>query len=717
MRFSIPNGHATSLRSDHLTPMNISKRTPDNPYDRFIIMICNQQHTNFCNIRTFFSFLFLSVFLFCPITAGADNNIKFLDKKVIKSLRFSVYEIVVPKIESTKIQYARELPFHKLSFKEREEKYFSIGTAFFINDKELMTAAHVLNLEYFSLLKNFHIRDSDGRVYKIRQIKKFSSLRDMVVFDLENYPEKILTLDVSRKVEIGDTVFSVGNAQGEGISFRAGQVASFTPEPEHGKWKDIRFTSPASPGNSGGPLLDVEGKVVGLIIQKNSSENYNVAVPITEFENLKGAAEFYIRNISTNLSGSQNTYSMDWSEEIELPDHIQKISNKAQNSLNSFYEKVSSGVYKKFEDDYFPKGKRFRAYLRNQINIRQFGVLKSDPDFKIWRLSSYSKKSIPISEDQKITLSKSDISNFHVIVEKPNDLLLEEFLASPKRVMDNLLKALPLTRDIAVEKIRLVSLGNPEKTEIWEDKLGRRWLSSLWYLPHMDFFAYSHCLAYPKGVICNVDIKKTWRLSTGYLSLIKGNLNEVAVGYEGELYDWIEYLSLSNKYLPSAFKNSKIGLHDESLQMKLNDFTLDLKSNKISEKTSLHFHFGYSNKNLLEEELLLFELFPKKGVDAHYRIQKYFSPSLFSSDTYKSQWDEVSNRSGDYSGKLEVTNRHQAIRKVIPEGKEEIVSVDGDTIKREFVVGCYYKLSEEDALANCEKFTDGISFKEQHKVM
>ncbi len=679
------------------------------------MIIFFQQHIDFCNVRTLIRFLFLSVLLFCPFIAEADNNIKFLDKKIIQSLRLSVVEVVVPKVESKKIKYARELPFHKLSFKERNEQYFSIGTAFFINGKELMTAAHVLNLEYFSLLKDFYIRDSNGRTYKIGQINKLSSRRDMIIFELETYPEKILSLDVTEDVEIGDTVFSVGNAQGEGISFRAGQVASFTPEPEHGMWKDIRFTSPASPGNSGGPLLNVDGNVVGMIIQKNASENYNVAVPITEIDNLQDKAEFYIRNVSISLNAEQNTYSMDWSEEIELPENIQIISSRAQNSLNSFYEKVFSGVYKKYEDDYFPKGKRFRAYLRNQINIRQFGVLKSGPDFNMWTLNSYSKKSIPISEDQKITLSKSDISTFHVVIEKPNDQTLEDFLSSPKRVMDNLLKALPLTRDIDVEKIRLVSLGDPEKTEIWEDKLGRRWISSLWYSPHTDRFAYSHCLAYPKGVICNVDIKETWYLSTGYLSFMKENLNEVAVGYEGELHDWIEYFSLGKKYLPAGFNKSSISLEDETLQIELNNFRLDLTSKNINEKTSLHFHFGYSNKSLLEEELLLFELFPQKGVDAHYRIQKFFSPSKFSSDQYFSQWDEISHRSGDFSAKVVTYNRYQEIQKVISGREEEFLSVDGENIKREFVIGCRYKLSEEDVLTKCNEFIDSVGFNEEKK--
>ena len=194
---------------------------------------------------------------------------------------------------------------------------------------------------------------------------------------------------------------------------------------------------------------------------------------------------------------------------------------------------------------------------------------------------------------------------------------------------------------------------------------------------------------------------------------MKENLNEVAVGYEGGLYDWIEYFSLDKKYLPSAFNTSRISFNDESLQIELNNFKLDFTSNNINEKTSLHFHFGYSNKSLLEEDLLLFELFPQKGVDAHYRIQKFFSPSKFSSDTYQARWDEISNRSGDYSATVVINNSQQVIRKVIQEGKEEFIAVDGDKIKREFVIGCYYKLSEEDALTKCETFIDSVSFKEQ----
>ena len=670
-----------------------------------------QPHHSFV-IRLIVSIMWAWIVLWDPSIADANNNMTFLDKKIIKSLRFSVVEVVVPKVESTKIQYAKELPFHKLRYKERNEQYFSIGTAFFLNDKELMTAAHVLNLEYFSLLKDFHIRDSNGHTHKIGQINKLSSPRDMVIFELETYPEQILPLKVSGDVEIGDTVFSVGNAQGEGISFRAGQVASFTPEPEYGMWKDIRFTSPASPGNSGGPLLNVTGNVVGLIIQKNSSENYNVAVPITEKENLQDQAEFSIRNVSMSLNAPQNLYSEDWSAKMSLPENIQILSTKAQKSLHAFYEKIAEGIDEKYEADYFPKGKRFRAYLRNQRSIRQFGVLKSDANFNLWTLNSYANQSVAISENQKVTVSKSDLSTLHAIIEKPTNVAMTDFLSNPKIVMDNLLKGIHLTRTVGVEKIRLVSLGDPETTEIWEDKLGRKWISSLWYSPHKDRFAYSHCLAYPKGVICNVDIKEAWHLTTGYLHLMKEDLNEVVVGYEGEITDWLEYFSLGKKYLPVAFAEGRLHFRDKSLKLEMNDFRLDLQSNDISRKSSLHFHFGYSNKQLLEEELLLFEFFPQKGVNAHYRIQKFFSPSTFSSDEYKAQWDDLTSRSGDFSAKIVTNNSYQEIQNVIAGKAEVLLSVDGERVEREFVIGCRFKLSEENVLDKCHQFMASASFNE-----
>ena len=389
--------------------------------------------------------------VFCVLLsplAFSTSNIEFLDKETIKSLNKNVFEVVIPKIESDKITYVRELPFHQLNYRERNEKYHSIGTAFFINDKELMSAAHVFKLESFSLYSDIYIRDSEGEVFKVNKVNHYSNIKDVIVFDLETYPETITPLIFTEKSEIGDTVFSIGNAQGEGISFRAGQIASYTPEPEYGKWKEIRFTAPASPGNSGGPLVNIAGDVVGLIVKRNSSENHNIAVPSNEVMVLDDQAVFLHRNLSMFLNVEQNSIYKDWSASFPLPKSVKDLASLAQNSVDEFYGQLLEGLNEKYAALAFPKGERFRVYLRDQKFVKQFGVLKAGPDFKEWFLSSYSTKTKSLEKNQDLKLSKSDVATMHLLIEKTTEVSLNDFLNDPKLVMDSILKGLPLTRAV-----------------------------------------------------------------------------------------------------------------------------------------------------------------------------------------------------------------------------------------------------------------------------
>jgi len=651
--------------------------------------------------------LFMMMFPFISNKAYSANNIEFLSKSAIKNLQSSVFEVVIPKKENVNITYAKKLPLENLSFKKRNEKFYSIGTAFFINSTELMSAAHVFNLRFFSLYNDFYIRDKDGLVYKINIIKKYSTVRDMVVFELASYPKLFTPLRFSKKTKIGDTVFSVGNAQGEGVSFRAGQVASFTLESEFGKWKDIRFTSPASPGNSGGPLVNIKGEVVGLIVKRNISENHNVAVPINEFSKLNNSAKFFVRNNTLYLNHEENTIVRDWKSSFELPLEINILAKKAQNSYRDFFSNLADDLTEKFENEYYPKGERFRAYLRDQQFIRQFGVLTSDAGFHKWRLENHYSKKISLSNDQKIMLGRSKIFTFQLVIEKPLDVTLPDFLEDQKMLMDNILKGLPLTRKVGVEKIKITSLGQPEKTKKWEDNLGRNWISSLWFMPHQNMFVYSHCLPYPKGQICNLDIKSSYELSFGYMKNIKESASEIAIGYQGSVSDWVEYLALDKKYLPTVFEDSKISLDDGVLEAKLSNYNINLESAGISSKSDIHFHFGYSNVDLLKEHLLLFELFPRKGVSFHYRIQEYFEPTHFNSDVSKSTWEDLKERKGDFTGKIVNKSKSFVIKNII-ENEEKTAKVKFD-VDNYYVIGCYQNSLTENFKSNCDKFTNSVS--------
>lgn len=659
------------------------------------------------------------VVLFCTILPGpcffaagsrADNNIEFLDKQLIQELNLGIYEVVTPKLEGDTITYQRELPFDKLDFIERNEKYFSIGTAFFINDKELMTAAHVFSLQFFSLLNNFYIRDIDGNVYPIKVIKKLSTHRDMVVFELEKYPAAKRPLPLNEQVDIGDTVFSVGNAQGEGIAYRAGQVASFTPEREYGKWKDIRFTSPASPGNSGGPLLNLKGEVVGVIVQKNENENYNVAVPIQELKNLSDKAEFHIRNVNIGILGVNETLSRDWNYTVALPAKVAQVAAKAQDSLDNLMQSMHDDISEKVKEKNFPLGKRFRSYLRNQTIVKGLATLLPETDFKTWYVAKGYQEKIPISVSQNIYTGKARIADLHVIIEKPQGVALKDFLASPMQIIDNLLKGLPYNRQVGVEDIPIVSLGEPAKHQIIEDKLGRHWITSLWDLPYSDSFVYSSCLPYPKGVVCHIDSKSNGYRKYGYFDNIHDSYDEIVIGYEGTIADWIEYFSLEDEYLPRFFKKSSITFNDDKLQVKLKEFEVNFASTKLKDNSMVHFHLGYSNTELLAEELLLFEVFPQKGAKAHYRVQPYYQPNHFNSDRYQSRWLDIIDGTGQYSGLPVNKGEKISIRKSVEKTRQTVTTFDDQKLAKIFVAGCTYQPTDTGIEKDCQNFLDSVIF-------
>src|SRR5262249_51241338 len=154
------------------------------------------------------------------------------------------------------------------------DHYWSIGSAFAIGPNTYVTAAHVLTLGISSQFGEPALRDSGGHVYAIKQILKFSAHEDFAVFTVAGPPDApaLATTDLR---SVDEVVFAVGNALGEGVVIRDGLLTSETPEDQSGRWKWLRFSAAASPGNSGGPLIDESGKVIGVVRAKSPNENLN----------------------------------------------------------------------------------------------------------------------------------------------------------------------------------------------------------------------------------------------------------------------------------------------------------------------------------------------------------------------------------------------------------------------------------------------------------
>ena len=137
----------------------------------------------------------------------------------------------------------------------RNDRYYSIGTAFAVSADTFISCSHVINMDYATQYQRYFLRDRHGSVYEIDSVKAYADDRDYIVFTVKN--KTVSRWLKTRSVPVlNEDVFAVGNAFGEGVIVRDGVFTSETPDAENGEWKWLRFSAAASPGNSGGPLLD-----------------------------------------------------------------------------------------------------------------------------------------------------------------------------------------------------------------------------------------------------------------------------------------------------------------------------------------------------------------------------------------------------------------------------------------------------------------------------
>src|SRR6185437_10622880 len=222
--------------------------------------------------------------IFLPDAASAAA----LEAGEQQQIRAATFEVVQLKPPDGDVTYERPLPMELMPYQQRTDLYRSVGTAFAIGPNQYVTAGHVIAIGMHSQFGPPALRDLAGKVYAIDQVLKYSEHEDFVVFSLREPPKSAQYLKAGPKPELNDAVFAVGNALGEGVVIRDGVYTSNSPEEQDGKWNWLRFTAAASPGNSGGPLVDSHGRLIGVVLRKSASENLNYALSI---EQVLGAKE------------------------------------------------------------------------------------------------------------------------------------------------------------------------------------------------------------------------------------------------------------------------------------------------------------------------------------------------------------------------------------------------------------------------------------------
>lgn len=143
-----------------------------------------------------------------------------------------------------------------------------IGSGFFVANDKIVTNIHGLAE---ADLASLHVR-TDNANYTIRGVTAFDTQNDLVILQISGTGVP-LVLGNSDAVNSGETVFCVGYVGYPADRFNI-MESTVLPERLNGAW--LRVTPNGPGGNSGGPVLNTKGKVVGINVAGNGGIGYAV---------------------------------------------------------------------------------------------------------------------------------------------------------------------------------------------------------------------------------------------------------------------------------------------------------------------------------------------------------------------------------------------------------------------------------------------------------
>ncbi len=577
-------------------------------------------------------------------TASAAN----LDAKLLPGIQAATFEVVSAKPVEDPLTYEKPLPLDLIPFQQRNDKYYSIGTAFAIGDGRYVTAAHVLLVGVNSLWGPPALRDNEGHVYAIDKVQKFSLEKDFVVFTLSEQPNNA-ALPLATDPALGQVIYSVGNAYGTGVVIRDGLYTSKTPEDQDGRWKWMRFSAPASPGNSGGPLVDAQGDVIGVVLAKSPNENLNYALPIAMVQDAPDHVGEIDRRIGYQFDVFDTKLSNTLKTQFKLPLPLADFFATYAQRTNAYYDEQLKALLAKDPERMFPAGQGSSEMLHGIASMSDFPQVIARQDNGKWTLSGKSNGNIKLSDNGYLTVGAFN-SSMLLHLRKPDNVPSAKLYADPVVPMDLLLKTGFLKRSVGSEEVVVTSLGKPTLDTTHQDKWGRRWQVWEWPMPHLNASLLMLALPVPDGYVGVVRYSQAMNQHDQLINA-KALTDFVYVNYDGTLAQWKDYLG-HGELLPDAFKDIDIAFdYGKDFRYASNrlhfDFTPELQAIQPDSMLTLGFSFYTDNSKVVWDVAEIW--MSAKATDNNYiSLVRNQAPSPDLDDDHKNTWEKILNRKHPY---------------------------------------------------------------------
>ncbi len=176
---------------------------------------------------------------------------------------------------------------------DKQKKQISLGSCFvYTQDGMLVTNYHVIKGGYSAEITIGY------RTYRVSSVVDYDKQLDLAILKIPAtnlQPVKICRLEH----KTGETVYALGNSQGLTSTFSKGMITYSNRESEGVHY--VQHDAAISSGNSGGPLINEYGEVIGInTLTLEDSQNLNFAIRIGQIGKLSlgwamPMTEFYER--------------------------------------------------------------------------------------------------------------------------------------------------------------------------------------------------------------------------------------------------------------------------------------------------------------------------------------------------------------------------------------------------------------------------------------
>jgi S1-C subfamily serine protease len=185
--------------------------------------------------------------------------LKTLETNTLPSAAAKAHEVIAPSVV--------RVMSYELGVNGRDEIENGVGTGVVIVDKGII----LTNLHVVQGAEVIKVVFSDGMV-STASIKNVQPENDLAVLQAHKIPDDMIaaTMRSTHDLAPGDQVVAVGFPFGIGPSTSSGVISGLkrsfrSPEGRQEMTNLIQFDAAANPGNSGGPLVTMDGQVVGIV--------------------------------------------------------------------------------------------------------------------------------------------------------------------------------------------------------------------------------------------------------------------------------------------------------------------------------------------------------------------------------------------------------------------------------------------------------------------